>query len=253
MLNLFHTNVGKPAQNSREFSLSLLSLAILFCCQRGHVMHREIQRLLQIAKTSPHPSTAQSAFSRARDLMSQADHSQGAGLTGGATRPLAPVPHSVIQTDQIHPPNSGDFIQPLMAPSRYLVVPAIPAVAPATDSPGETLRFSAGGGWLIGWRATAIDFTAGIEAAGEFEQASMGVRIFLNDGEEIITNGTSADFARFSDLFGAAVQWSPLMRRVDVKDVMSLQFRNFQPAASGSTLQPSVTFAFWRERYPGTG
>lgn len=221
-----------------------------------HRTQSRIAQLLHTARTSPDAHISQRCLRQARAL-SQSSHFQSTGggdhYTGGASRPGPVVPHSVINSDQIHPPNEADFIQPLMAPSRYLVVPAIPAVAPGTTSPGERLEFSAGGGWLIGWRATATDFTAGVEAAGPFEQASMGVRIFLNDGEELITNGTAADFARFSELFGDAVQWSPIMRRVDVKDVMNLQFQNFQPAATGNTLQPSVTFAFWREKYPGTG
>jgi hypothetical protein len=140
-----------------------------------------------------------------------------------------------------------------MAPSRYLVVPAIPQVDPGDTTPGERLEFSAGGGWLIGWRGVAIDNTPGVEAAGRYEQANLGVSMFLNDGEELITNGVATDFARFGDLFGDAVQWSPLMRRVDVKDVLNLRFRNFQPVATGNTIQPSLLFSFWREKYPGTG
>jgi hypothetical protein len=141
-----------------------------------------------------------------------------------------------------------------MAPSRWLVVPGIPAVPPNSDTTaGIRLEFSAGGGWLIGWRGRVGNLAAaGVISADDSDQRSIGVRMFLNDGENLITNGIGADFAPFTDLFADAVQWSPIMRRVDVKDVLNFAFRNFQPAG-GDTLTPSLTFAFWREKYPGTG
>lgn len=173
--------------------------------------------------------------------------------TGGASRHALDVGHSVINTDQIHPPNPSDFIIPLIAPSRYLTVPNIEPVAPESISAGSRLEFSAGGGWLIGWRGIARDDTAGVEAAGPYEQATLGVRMFINDGEELITNGLAADFVTFAELFPESSQWAPILRRVDVKDILNVFFQNFQPALTGNDLTPRLTFAFWREKYPGTG
>lgn len=173
--------------------------------------------------------------------------------TGGASREPFDVGHSVISTDQIHPPNSSDMIVPIMAPSRYLVLPNPPPVLPGTTSLGTRLEFSAGGGWLIGWRGSAIDNTPGVEAAGNYESATLAIRMFINDGEELITNGTGADFATMADLFPRDTNDAPLMRRVDVKDILTVLFQNQQPLATGNTLQPRLKFAFWREKYPGTG
>lgn len=203
-----------------------------------------IQALLQEAATSTDGMRAQACQREALRLISQMNRSGGGSITQD-------VGHNQIQMDQIHPPDSCDFIQPLMAPSRWLVLGERPVVGPGTDSAGIRMEFSAGGGWLIGFRGTVTDSTAGSESADEFVQASMGVSMFLNDGEELITNGQATTFSSFADLFAPAVQWSPIMRRVDVKDILTVNFRNFQPAGTGHSLTPSLTFAFWRERYPG--
>lgn len=165
-------------------------------------------------------------------------------------QPSAP-PYSPIQADQIHPPSDVSAVQSMMAPSRWLVLPEAPIVPAGTESAGIRLEFSAGGGWLIGMRGISVD-EGPPGNAGQFEQAQLGMRLTLNDGENLITNGVAADFASFSTLFADAVHWSPILRRVDVKDVMIARFRNFNPPASGINLTPRVTFAFWRDRYPGT-
>lgn len=215
---------------------------------------QRLESLRHAAQHHPDPRARADAAAQYRGEVARLQRSRGwPSPSGGASREMLDPGHTGIPLDQVHPPACADYIQPLMAPSRYLVVPSVPVVAPQAVTPGERIEFSAGGGWLIGWRGTVRDDTAGIQAAGPYEQASVGVRVFLNDGEELITNGTATDFALFSDLFADATQWSPIMRRVDVKDVMTLQFQNFQPLAGGSSLQPSITFAFWREKYPGAG
>lgn len=186
---------------------------------------------------------------------SSAEHQQSAARRVldmlNATPKPAPPNFSPIQADQIHPPSDVSAVQSMMAPSRWLVLPESPPVAAGTESAGTRLEFSAGGGFLIGWRGVAID-EGPPGSAGPFEQAQLGCRLTLNDGENLITNGVAADFASFGTLFADAVHWSPILRRVDVKDVLIARFRNFNPAASGITLKPRLTFAFWRDRYPGT-
>jgi hypothetical protein len=213
---------------------------------------REIDQLMQIA-ASGDPLQAPAAMHRARTMLAAACVPQR--YTGGMTRAPGMVPHSTIQMDQVHPPMGLNTVHATMAPSRILVVPNIPLVGPSSVSPGERLEFSAGGGWLIGWRGTAFDTTVGAQSAGDEIQAQAGVRMFINDGEELITNGLGADFARFSDLFPPAALWSPIMRRMDVKDILNLQFQNFAAATGEDT--PSYTFSmaflFWREKYPGMG
>lgn len=207
--------------------------------------HQAINKLLAQAVQDPDAMRAQGSLREARSLMT------GRYTGGGTSEPHCP-PHNQIQMDQVHPPLAGDYMQPVLAPSRILVVPEIPEVAPQAVSPGERLEFSAGGGWLIGWRGTSIDFTPGAFRSDQLTQATMQVRMFLNDGEELITNGIGFDFVSFSDLFPPSSNYAPILRRVDVKDALNLQFRNIQPLQA-STLQPTLAFQFWREKYPGTG
>lgn len=204
------------------------------------------QQMLEEAQRSPGTYRAQGLVRAVRSIMAR-EHD------GGASGLDCVLPHTVIQQDQVHPPATGDYIEPLMAPSRYLVVPQLsPAatVAPASDSVPVTLQFSSGGGWLIGWRGLAVSFANGAFSAGPVEQATLGVRMWINDGEELITNGLNADYAPFATIFGQSVSSTPIMRRVDVKDILNLQFRNFQPV-DGVAMRPFITFSFWREKYPG--
>lgn len=212
--------------------------------------HGNINDLLNRAASVRDPVKAQHAFHRARSLMQQC---QVPGpYTGGYTREPACVPHSNIQMDAVHPPLAGDYCQPMLAPSRILVVEDIPAVEPQQTTPGERLEFSAGGGWIIGWRGSAIDYTTGAFRVDALTQASIGVRLTFNGEEEIITNGQSLDFVRYSDVFPATMNYAPMLRRVDVKDILITQCRNYQPAAPlGHTLNPTLAFQFWREKYPG--
>jgi len=204
------------------------------------------ERITQILRqTDQHdPRMVAHAF---RELRALGTHARNNGYADSYP---ATVPHTTIQADQIHPPLDGDYIEPMLAPSRLLVLPDTPDVDAGDTSNQVDLEFSAGGGWLIGWRGIAVDFTPGAGAAGRFESAAMAVRMFLNDGEELITNGRAADFAPFLTIFGESVSMTPILRRVDVKDTLHCLFRNLQPAG-GSTLRPFVTFAYWREKYPG--
>lgn len=209
--------------------------------------HAHISALLDQAARDPRGIQAQSALRQAHAALDPR-------YTGGVMREPDCPPHNQIQMDQVHPPLAGDYLQPMLAPSRVLVVPDIPTVEPASVSAGERLEFSAGGGWLIGWRGTAIDFTPGGYRVDMLTQATCQVRMWINDGEELITNGMGFDFASFSDLFPPGMLYAPILRRVDVKDILNLQFRNIQPNIDGSAdLQPTMAFLFWREKYPGTG
>jgi len=209
--------------------------------------HDQVSELLDRAARDPYGHEAQRALRHAQRLMDPR-------YTGGASRePFCP-PHSQIQIDQVHPPLAGDYNQPMLAPSRILVVPNIPTVDPQEVSPGERLEFSAGGGWLIGWRGTAIDFTEGAYRVDMLTQATCQVRMWINDGEELITNGLGFDFVSFADVFPPTMNYAPILRRVDVKDILNFQFRNIQPEGDASAaLQPTMAFLFWREKYPGTG
>jgi hypothetical protein len=206
----------------------------------------EYRRLIHLARTSKDGRIAQAAMRAAMAI------SNGpTGYTGGASREPFDVGHTTIQTDQIHPPSPADSVVPLMAPSRILVVPNLVPVIPGDTVTGLPLEFSAGGGWLIGWRGRVSQLTAPPFSSGQIEQDTLGVRMFINDGEELITNGQVADFATFGELFASATHITPIMRRVDVKDTLSFAFRNFQPPG-GATLTPRICFYFWREKYPGT-
>lgn len=209
--------------------------------------HARINALLSRASGTPGAAEAQGALRQARHEIDRWQY------TGGSSREPYCPPHSQIQLDQVHPPLAGDYCQPILAPSRILVVPDIPTVAPQAVSPGERLEFSAGGGWLIGWRGSSIDFTAGAFRVDALTMATLQVRMWINDGEELVTNGRGTDFVSFLDVFPPTGHYGPILRRVDVKDILNFQFRNIQPVAGGATLRPTLAFMFWREKYPGTG
>lgn len=158
-------------------------------------------------------------------------------------------PGDIIPQSQIHPPEPIQAVQPLQAPTRYLVVAGIPVLLPGATSPGERLEFSGGAGWIVGWKGTSVDIAG--PTAGPGEQAQTSVRLFINSGEELITNGQGVAFAPFSDMFATTIQWSPLMRYMLATDVITTQVANTTVALR---LQASLTFAFIRDGdYPGVG
>lgn len=213
----------------------------------NRIEFEKVQNALAVAHTDVRAPEAQLALRQARAIVANAQYTGGSSVAAPSTCPPAGY-----QLDQVHPPACGDYITPLMAPSRWLVVPNIPVVAPQATSPGVVLRFSAGGGWLIGWRGSSIDFTAGAFRADELTRATLQLQMRLNDGEELITNGQGLDFMSLSDVFPPGTVISPIMRRVDVKDILTVTWRNIQPAG-GAILTPTLAFSFWREKYPGTG
>lgn len=210
--------------------------------------YNNVSELLHEAASVPNAQKAQHSFHRARAMIP-------GPYTGGHSREPACVPHSNIPMSAVHPPLAGDYNQPMLAPSRILVVQDIPSVDPQDTSPGEKLEFSSGGGWLIGWRGTVADWTQGAFRVDALTQHSIGVQCSVNAGDEqLITNGESFDFVRYSDIFPiAAMNYAPILRRIDVKDSLFFNFRNFQPlaAAGGHALTPTLAFQFWREKYPG--
>jgi len=144
--------------------------------------------------------------------------------------------------------NPGHLIQTVQAPTRFLVLQTRPNVLPGgPDSAPIELPFFAGGGKLIGWRGTAVDFTLGAFAAGLLEQSTLAVSLTWNDGSDnLVTTGRAQTFAPFSDLFTDAQLYAPFEREVCSSDVLFVQFRNLQPAVGGRILVPSLTFAYKR-------
>ena len=93
-----------------------------------------------------------------------------------------------------------------------------------------------------------LDLTPGAFAAGPLEQASIGVTMIWNAGtDQLVTDGETANFASMADLFRDAAIWAPLDRKVCASDILTVTFRNFQPAAGGHVLVPSLVFAFKRD------
>lgn len=160
------------------------------------------------------------------------------------------TPGDFIPQSAIHPPQPIQAVQPLQAPTRYLVVPGIPLLLGGATSPGERLEFSGRSGWIVGWRGTAVTPGA-VPQAGVGTQALTEVNLAINGEEFLITNGAGAAAGTFADLFAADVQWSPLMRYMKATDVIFTQITNLNVAAS---VQASLTFAFIGDGdYPGTG
>ncbi len=149
-----------------------------------------------------------------------------------------------------HVPDFGPYLQPWKPSSRILIVGNIPLVLPGVITAPVQLRFDGPGpGVVSGLRGTAIDFTVGAFAAGQFEAATMGVEMQINDNEVLTTNGQNFDFARFSDLFvPGATTWFPFERRVRSTDIMNFRFQNFQPVVGGVGIQPTFALSFISDR-----
>ena len=170
---------------------------------------------------------------------------------GRQLMPSPRMPTSMVDPNQLHPPVFANYVTPSMPGSRILTVPGIAPVPPGSDSLQARLDFTASGGcdngMIIGMKGCVVDNTPGVEAAGNYEYASMSVQITFNDNENIITDGESASFVPFCDLFSPQdSQWLPIMRIVSSTDIMTFRFRNTQPAGTGNTLVPGITVLFAR-------
>lgn len=153
-------------------------------------------------------------------------------------------PRRGVSQHENHAPLEGNFIQPIIAPDCYLVVPNIPAVAADTESQPRVLEFKSGPGLIIGMRGTVLDQTVGAEAAGRLEMASIGVQATWNQGRyNIITNGEDPDFIRYSDLFADGVQWTPFLRFARSCDAITFKWQNVRNVG-GPDLEPTLSLAF---------
>lgn len=244
-------------------------------------LRQQLLQLIYTSRTNPDPNARRVAADQAAmmlrdiDTVAQGRLAQGGGvrpqaeawgprsIRPDAQRPQAPsgsmqapqAPTSMYQLSDIHPPIVGNFNEPMIAPSRILVVDGIPAVAPQTTSDPAKLDFTAAGGCdngiLIGMHGTVVDNTPGVEQAGNYEYGSIELQATFNDTENLITNGENATFVRYSDLFTPGDRTPfPILRTISATDSMFFQFRNTQPI-DGNTLQPSLMFYFLRLDYPG--
>lgn len=195
---------------------------------------QRIRELMQVAGDHPNAARRMSAFRQAEAIARKACENP-------------------YQASASHPPSDCDFLQPLLAPDHFLVVPDIDAVDPATTSTGFKLEFKGFGDgcWIIGWRGVAMDLTVGAMAADALQQATMKVAVSYNGQENIVTDGDAPNFASFATLFPIGVQWCPIMRRVRATDSLIFEFQNIQPA-DGHALLPEVTLAVRDMKYPGT-
>lgn len=151
---------------------------------------------------------------------------------------------SILAERNRNPPLAGEFNQPQIAPDRFFVLPVREIVAPQTTTEGTQFRFNSKPGMIIGMRGTVVDFTVGAFAADKLEQASIGVRITINDNDNLTTNTNAADFVPFADLFVDGETVCPLYRRMAYDDVLVIEFRNFQPLIGGHNLTASLTLHY---------
>lgn len=144
-----------------------------------------------------------------------------------------------------HPLAAGGVVKTLLPPTAYLVVPNIPTVAATLTSQPVVFEFREPG-LIIDIRGTIRDDTAGDEAAGLLEAASVGVQIAFRQGKHhIVRSDTDEAFVLYSDLMVAdGGRWSPLIRYVDSCDNVTLRWQNTR-LAGGPTLRPSLTFGFF--------
>jgi len=203
-----------------------------------------VRDLVRAAHSHPDPRARRGAIDQAARRLDAlcADHSRF---------PRENVPDNVTPVGPLHPPLRGQFVQCQIPPQLILTVPDVPLVQPGTVSEIARLNLSAQAGCkrgvLIGVSGTVRDDTAGVESAGAYEYASIGVEISFNGNENLITDGEAISFVPYSDLFSAGRATAfPFYRPVSDNDKLVFRWQNFQPAATGNALQPSLTFLFLR-------
>lgn len=143
-----------------------------------------------------------------------------------------------------------EIIRVRRRPDHIVVVPSIVAIAAGGESTGITVEFATGGRrgqncrviHIIGMRGSVRDDTAGAEAAGDYELASMAFSIVNQHGTAYISDGsTGSSFVRMWDLFRDNPAYD-LDIIVPTEEKWTIVFRNLQPAATGHSLFPSLAF-----------
>lgn len=168
------------------------------------------------------------------------------------------VPQNTVHLDQVHPPILGQYITPMIPPSRIITFPDLPVDLPPGDTSDKArLDFDAAGGCdnaiIIGMHGCVVDTEPGIEAAGDYEYATCELQLTFNDSENLITDGEAASFVPYCDLFSPGDRsMFPLVRAISATDKMFATWRNTQPVATGRPITPSLTLFLLRVPYPGT-
>lgn len=131
-----------------------------------------------------------------------------------------------------------------VVPTRYIRTPLRTVLAGEAEAQTQVDFSGNGPGFLIGHRGTAVrNDLFGSDEVTE-SPAAAGVRMFFNGGENLMTDGESAQFVPFSDLYPSAESFAPLLRFVRNTDKLTVRFVNFAPSTSAIEIIPSVTFAF---------
>lgn len=187
----------------------------------------EALRLARQGQTSP--LAAQNAVERIAQLCSSDQ--------------LDRAPSVASRAGNQHPPAPGYVFAPIMAPSRILVVAniaSLPAAVPPARSLSTEYRveFDAGPGWIIGMRGSVVDQAAVIV------RSSIGLRMFLNDGEELVTDGQRAAFVNYDALFSPTATYFPVRRYVRTTDVLYVQFENY---STTTAYTPTLALMFCRD------
>lgn len=149
------------------------------------------------------------------------------------------------ETDGIGP----NIIRVRERADHLVVVPDIVAIDPGDQSSGLRVQFRTGGRRtancktvkVIGMRGSVRDDTAGSQAAGDYELASMSLQIRTQEGYCYVTNGETDDFATMWDLFRDNPVYD-LDVIVPTDEIWYVTFQNNQPVATGHALTPSLTF-----------
>ena len=127
-------------------------------------------------------------------------------------------------------------VMPYPAADRFLVVPNIVALGPGAVSQGYKIEFGQGAGTVLGLKGSAAT-----QSDQALARSSLKFRITWNANEEIVTNGQSSDWARFSDVFTDDLPFAPLFVEVTREDRATVYFANDHPV---NTYTPSVIFYF---------
>jgi len=162
------------------------------------------------------------------------------------------------RADIDHPPGLVPVVQPELAPSRWIVLTGIPALAPSGPPwTAGRIQFQFSPGFLIGMRGSVVrDVTDNNGAVIDWAQIGADafaceMQLAFNGGEPIITSGDAAAWLKFCDVFGVDHGVAPILRRMEQSDTLNVSMRNVYPAAFATlipSIHPTLTFLYLADR-----
>lgn len=152
-----------------------------------------------------------------------------------------------------HPPALVPVVQPMLPPSRWIVLTGIPALVPQGEWTSGRIQFQFSPGFLIGMRGSVVRDVLDKQGA-VIDWAAIGADLYaaemelqFNGGEPLITSGDAEAWLKFSDVFGFDSFPAPMLRRLEQSDTLNVRLRNSYPLTL-PTIHISLSFRYLADR-----